>query len=82
MDVRSKLGDVLKRFFERDDLELKDETTAQDVEGWDSLAHIGLIMEIEEEFGLRFTVDDIVDLKNVGEMIAMLEKKVAASNTV
>ena len=52
--------------------------TANDVEEWDSLAHINLIMEIEGEFDLKFTVDDIVDIKDVGEMIQLIENKVAA----
>ena len=77
MDVRGKLTNSFRRVFENDNLVLTDEMTAKDVEGWDSLAHINLIMDVEEEFGLRFTVDDIADLKNVGEMIQMLEGKVS-----
>lgn len=77
MDVREKLAKSFCRVFELDEIVLKDEMTASDVHGWDSLAHISLIMDIEEEFGLRFTVDDIADLKNVGEMIQMLQRKVA-----
>ena len=77
MDVRGKLANSFHRVFENDSIVLTDEMTAKDVEGWDSLAHINLIMDVEEEFGLRFTVDDIADLKNVGEMIQMLERKLA-----
>ena len=77
MDVRGKLTNSFRRVFENDNLVLTDEMTAKDVVGWDSLAHINLIMDVEEEFGLRFTVDDIADLKNVGEMIQMLEGKVS-----
>ena len=77
MDVRGKLTNSFRRVFEIGDLVLADEMTAKDVAGWDSLAHINLIMDVEEEFGLRFTVDDIADLKNVGEMIQMLERKLS-----
>jgi acyl carrier protein len=77
MDVRGKLTNSFRRVFEIDDFVLADEMTAKDVVGWDSLAHINLIMDVEEEFGLRFTVDDIADLKNVGEMIQMLERKLS-----
>ena len=77
MDVRGKLTNSFRRVFENVNLVLADEMTAKDVEGWDSLAHINLIMDVEEEFGLRFTVDDIADLKNVGEMIQMLERKLS-----
>jgi acyl carrier protein len=78
MDVRSTLNSVFRRVFENDTLLITDEMTAQDVPEWDSLAHINLIVEIEEEFGLRFTVDDISGLRNVGEMIELVERKLAA----
>lgn len=75
MDVLSKMADVFKRVFDNEMIQLTDATTAQDIPGWDSLTHISLIIEIEEEFGLKFTVDDIAGLKNVGEMVAMVERK-------
>ena len=75
MNVKSALNVTFRRVFERDDIEIFDKMTAADLAEWDSLAHINLIMEIEEEFGLRFNVDDIVDLKNVGEMIQLIERK-------
>lgn len=78
MSVRDRMNKVFREIFEDPTISLKDETTAQDVEGWDSLRHIDLIMQLEEEFNLRFTVDDITGLKNVGEMIAMLERKLSA----
>lgn len=76
MDVVEKLTNSFRRVFEQETLVLRQEMTAKDVPGWDSLAHIDLIMDIEEEFGVRFTVDDIADLKNVGEMVQLLERKV------
>jgi acyl carrier protein len=78
MNVRDSMNKVFREIFDDPTISLKDETTAQDIEGWDSLRHIDLIMQLEEEFNLRFTVDDITGLKNVGEMIAMLERKLAA----
>ncbi len=78
MDVLSTMVKVFRRVFDDETLQLADATTAQDIPGWDSLTHINLIIEIEEEFGLKFTVDDIAGLKNVGEMVAMVERKFAA----
>lgn len=78
MDVRTTLNAVFKRVFDDESIEISDAMTALDVPAWDSLTHITLILEIEEEFGLRFTVDDIVGLKTVGDMIALIEKKIAA----
>ena len=77
MNVFSTMAGVFKRVFDDETIQLADATTAQDVPGWDSLTHINLIIEIEEEFGLTFTVDDIAGLKNVGEMVAMVERKLA-----
>lgn len=78
MDVYSTMTAVFRRVFDDESFELADTTTAQDIPGWDSLTHINLIIEIEDEFGLKFTVDDIAGLKNVGEMVAMVERKLAA----
>jgi acyl carrier protein len=75
MSIRDELTVSFRRTFDSDSIVLRDEMTAADVPGWDSLAHITLIMDVEEQFNLRFTVDDIADLKNVGEMIAMLQRK-------
>jgi acyl carrier protein len=69
---------VFARVFDDETIQLLDATTAQDIPGWDSLTHINLIIEIEEEFDLKFTVDDIAGLRNVGEMVAMVERKLAA----
>ncbi len=80
MNVFSTMTEVFKRVFDDASISLSDSTTAQDIEGWDSLTHINLIIEIEEEFGLRFTVDDISGLKNVGEMVTMVEGKLAAKS--
>ena len=78
MDVKQTLNTVFRRVFDNDEITIFDEMTANDVEEWDSLAHINLIMEIEAEFDVKFTVDDIVDIKDVGEMIQLIENKVAA----
>ena len=80
MDVLFTMTTVFKRVFDDESIKLVDTTTAQDIPGWDSLTHINLIIEIEEEFGLKFTVDDIADLKNVGEMVSMVERKLATKH--
>lgn len=78
MSVLTKMAGVFRRVFDDETIQLADAITAQDIPGWDSLTHINLIIEIEDEFGLKFTVDDIAGLKNVGEMVAMVERKLAA----
>ena len=51
------------------------ETTARDIEEWDSLAQIGLVLSMEKEFNLRFVPADIERLKNIGEMVELIETK-------
>ena len=80
MNVLSKMVEVFKRVFDDETIHLVEATTAPDIPGWDSLTHINLIIEIEEEFDLKFTVDDIVGLKNVGEMVEMVERKLASKS--
>ena len=77
MDVKATLNQVFQRVFYNDGIAIFDAMTATDLEEWYSITHINLIMEIEDEFKLKFTVDDIVDLKNVGEMIRLIEGKLA-----
>jgi acyl carrier protein len=61
--------------FDDDTIRLNDSTTAKDVEDWDSLAHMNLIVAIEEEFGMRFTMGEVTGMKNVGEMLTLLENR-------
>ena len=51
------------------------ETTAKDVPGWDSLMHITLVSEIEDIFGIKFTMKQILEMQNVGEMIDLIIEK-------
>jgi acyl carrier protein len=56
-------------------LQLTSQTTAADVEGWDSLAHISLVMAVEKHYKVKFALGELQDLKNVGEMAALIERK-------
>ena len=62
-----------------DDLVLEETTTAQDIDGWDSLAHIRLIVSIEKAFGLRFAASEIAELENVRAMAELILKKQTAT---
>jgi acyl carrier protein len=68
---------IFKEVFNDDDLKITQSTTAKDIDGWDSLAHIRLIVAIEKFFKLRFTAAEISELENVGEMIDLILKKKA-----
>jgi acyl carrier protein len=68
-EVYERLNAVFADVFDDDELTVGDETTAADVDGWDSLMHITLIDAVEEEFDISFDMKTIVKLKNVGEMV-------------
>jgi len=81
--VRSELQDVFRHVFDDDELEIKDETTATDVNGWDSIAHINLIIAIEKHFGVRFAASELAamqgDGQNIGNLVGLLVKKIDSS---
>lgn len=58
-------------------LVLGPESNASNVEGWDSLAHINLVMSIEKHYGIRFALGELQGLKNVGEMAELIQKKLS-----
>ncbi|MCR5673768.1 MAG: acyl carrier protein [Lachnospiraceae bacterium] len=75
-EVYEKLNAVFADVFDDDALTVNDETTAADVDGWDSLMHITLIDAVEEEFDISFDMKTIVKLKNVGEMVDVILEEV------
>lgn len=78
MEIKERVQEVFRDVFEDDEIEITDATTADDIEEWDSLTHIQLIVEIEKEFGIKFTTIETIKLKNVGELIGLIEKKMNA----
>ena len=73
--IYSKLTAVFREVFDEDDLSLKPETTADDVDGWDSLSHIRLILAVSKSFGVNFSASEVGSLKNVGEFVELIQKK-------
>ncbi|MBR0697938.1 acyl carrier protein [Bradyrhizobium lablabi] len=74
-EVYSKLTGVFRDVFDEDDLALTPQTTADDVDGWDSLSHIRLVLAVSKAFGVKFSASEIGTLKNVGEFADLIEKK-------
>ena len=72
MDIYERLNGVFREFFDDDEIELEPDTTADDIEDWDSLNHITLMAAVEEEFGVRFTMGQVSGMKNVGEMAEII----------
>jgi len=75
MEIKDRLQRVFIRVFDDDSIKIFDEMQGKDLEDWDSVMHIQLIAAIEREFQLEFTVGEIANLENVGEMINLLTKK-------
>jgi acyl carrier protein len=69
------LTSVFREVFDDDELTLRPEMTADDVDGWDSLAHIRLILSVQKAFGVKFSPVEMNRLKNVGELIALTKDK-------
>jgi len=63
--------------FDVDDLNIDDRTTAQDIEEWDSLSHVRLMVAIERRFGIRFKNSEIEALQNVGDLVKVIDAKKA-----
>lgn len=67
-EVFERLNEVFREFFDDEDICVTEETTADDIEDWDSFEHINLIVAVEDEFGMKFPMGKVVTMKNVGEM--------------
>lgn len=78
MTTVERLTEIFRIVLGDDDLELREELTANDVPGWDSLANVNLMFAIEEEFGIRFRDDEFGSLADVGELRRNLEERVGA----
>lgn len=77
--ILEKLTPVFCDLFDDEELVINEITTAQDVEGWDSLAHIRLMLSIEKSFKIRFTAAEISNFKDVGAMAELILRKQATS---
>lgn len=71
-DAFERLTAVIREVLDDDTIELRDETVAADVDGWDSFEHINIIVAVEEEFGFKIPMGKTVSMKNVGEMVDLI----------
>lgn len=71
-EVFEKLNEVFRDVFDDESIVVTDTTTANDIEDWDSLEHINLIVAIENKFQIKFKMNEVTGLKNVGEMVDVI----------
>ncbi len=75
-EIFKKLNEIFNDVLDLEDIELEEKTCADDVEDWDSLSHIQLIVAIEKELGIKFTSHEIMKWNNVGEMVDTILEKI------
>ena len=71
-EIYNAINKVFRDVFDDDTISVNNTTTADDIEDWDSLEHINLIVAIEKKFGLKFTMNEVTTMKNVGEMVDII----------
>ncbi len=76
-EVMEKLNEIARDIFDDEELELTDDTIAADVDGWDSLRHLSLMNEIENEFEIRFEMKEVQGLSNVGELVDVILERIS-----
>ena len=77
-EIYAKLTEVFRDVFDDESIELKETTTAADIEDWDSLTHIMLLSAVEDDFGIKFDMKAVQGLKDVGAMVSSI---LSSSNT-
>jgi acyl carrier protein len=78
MTVFDKTQAVFRDIFDDEALAIRRDMTASDIDDWDSLAHINLIVAIEKEFSIKFAIGELQKLQNVGDLLDTIEKKTQA----
>lgn len=73
--ILARLTEVFRDVFDDDSIVISAETTANDIEEWDSIEHINLISAVEAAFGMRFQMKEVSGMKNVGEMLSILAER-------
>ena len=74
-EIRESLTEVFREVFDDNTLVLQDETNADDIEAWDSYMHINIVVATEMRFGIKFQTSEIEALRNVGEFIELISRK-------
>jgi acyl carrier protein len=73
--IYARLTEIFEEVFDEDSIIVTPELSAKDVEGWDSLNHIRLMLTIERAFKIKFSTSEVGKLENVGELVALIEAR-------
>jgi len=77
MDTFEQLNSIFCKVFDDKDIKITKETTANDIDEWDSLSHVNLVVAIERSFGIKFKNSEIIKWKNVGQMLDSINERLA-----
>ena len=75
-EIFNNVQDIFRDVFDEDTLNISDKSSSDDIEEWDSLNHINLVSAIEKEFNIKFSLSELISLKNVGAMIDLMILKI------
>lgn len=78
-EIKESLKAIFTDTLGHNSFELEDDTTAKDVDGWDSVTHMMLINEIEKKYNIKFSLMDLMNLENIGSLIKAIKNKVGSS---
>ena len=78
MTVHERLEELIRAFFNDDELRICDDLMPTDVAGWDSIAHVNLMFSIEEAFGFQFSDDELEGISTIGQLEQIIERRLAA----
>ncbi len=78
-DRMERLNRVFQQVFDDDELQISRQTSAKDVEGWDSLMHVTLIVNVEKAFHVKFSSSEVAALKDVGDLLDLIDARTPAS---
>jgi acyl carrier protein len=73
--IYARLTEIFENVFDEDSITVTPELSAKDVDGWDSLTHIRLMLTVEKAFKIKFSTTEVGKLQNVGELAALIEAK-------
>jgi acyl carrier protein len=73
--IYARLKEIFEDVFDEESITVTPELSAKDVEGWDSLAHIRLLLTVEKAFKIKFSTSEVAKLENVGELVALIEAR-------
>lgn len=75
-EILKKINEIFQEIFDNENLLIHETTTAKDVDGWDSLVHIRIIVSLEKEFHVKLTIEEMAGINNIRDMAELIQRKI------